>query len=110
VWPDGWVGPTLRLNLEALGGERRLRLLGTAVWEYLGAPLELHVRINTVAAGKARVEDGMFAVEIALPATAAAGRLRVEIEASPHFVPDTILGNSDQRRLCWLIQTVELSS
>jgi hypothetical protein len=108
AWPDRWVGPRLHLELEARGGERRLRLLGTAVLKYLGAPVELHVRIDGATAGKARIDDGMFAVEFALPAAAAPGCCHVEIESAPHFVPHTILGNSDQRRLCWLIQAAEL--
>jgi len=67
------------------------------------------VRVDGIAAGKARIHhDGPFAVELALPAPAAPGRRRIEIEAAPYFVPDTILGNSDQRRLCWLMQSVGL--
>jgi hypothetical protein len=108
-WPDRWVGPHLHLDLDTTGGERHLRLEGTAVRAYLGAPLGLLVRLDGIAAGKARIDkDGPFAVEVTLPATTAPGRCRVEIDAAPYFVPDTILGNSDKRRLCWLLQTVRL--
>jgi glycosyltransferase involved in cell wall biosynthesis len=109
-WHDRWVGPHLRLDLDAIGGERRLRLEGTMPDRAdLGAPLRLLVRVDGIAAGKARIDhDGPFAVEMALPAPAAPGRCRVEIEAAPCFVPDTILGNGDTRRLCWLMQSVDL--
>jgi hypothetical protein len=66
------------------------------------------VLIDRLPAGRATIGDGQFAVEVRLPAPAAAGRCRVEIAAAPYFVPDTILGNSDRRRLCWLIGDVEL--
>ena len=84
--------------------------MGTAARPYLGAPLGLLVRVDGRAAGKAWVSrDGPFAVEMTLPASVSPGRrCRVEIDASPYFVPDTILGNSDRRRLCWLMQTVDL--
>ena len=108
-WHDGWVGPLLRLELEAGGGERRLRIEGTAVRAYLGAPLGLRAWAGHLPAGKATIDgDGPFAVELILPAPAAPGRNQVEIESSPCFVPDTILGNGDRRRLCWLIRTVDL--
>jgi len=108
-WHDRWVGPLLHLDLEAGGGERRLRIEGTAAEAHLGAPLGLLVRADHLPAGKTRIDgDGPFAVELTLPRPAAPGRYHVEIESSPYFVPDTILGNSDQRRLCWLIRTVGL--
>jgi hypothetical protein len=69
---------------------------------YLGAALALRVRVDGGAAAAATIAaDGPFALEIPLPAPAAAGRHRVEIEAAPCFVPDTLLGNRDRRRLCW---------
>jgi glycosyltransferase involved in cell wall biosynthesis len=108
-WLDRWVGPRLRLDLAAAGGERHLRILGTAVPAYLGAPLGLVVRVDGLGVGGARIDgDGTFAVEMPLAATAAPGSCRVEIEAAPYFVPNTILGNGDQRRLCWLVQDVGL--
>jgi glycosyltransferase involved in cell wall biosynthesis len=108
-WHDRWVGPHLHLDLEAAGGERCLRIVGTAERAFLGAPLRLLVRVGGLTAGQAVIDvDGPFAVELALPATVAPGRCRVEIAAAPYFLPDTILGNSDKRSLCWLIQTVEL--
>jgi hypothetical protein len=110
-WPDHWVGPHLRLDLDAAGGERGLRILGTAAPAYLGAPLRLLARVDGLAAGNTSIDgDGPFVGEMTLPAGLAPGRCRVEIEAVPSFVPDTILGNGDRRRLCWLIQTVDLRS
>jgi glycosyltransferase involved in cell wall biosynthesis len=108
-WPDRWVGPHLRLDLPAAGGEQRLRILGTAVRSYLGAPLTLETRIDGRHAGTATIEhEGSFAVDLPLTPAAAPGRRHVEIQATPHFIPDTILGNSDQRPLCWLLQSVTL--
>ncbi len=108
-WLDRWVGPRLHLEVAAAGGERRLRIVGTAARAYLGAPLGLVVRVDGRGAGGARIEgDGPFAVEVALAAAAAPGSCRVEIEAAPYFVPTTILGNGDRRRLCWLLQHVGL--
>jgi glycosyltransferase involved in cell wall biosynthesis len=108
-WLDRWVGPSLHLDLAAAGGERRLRIEGTAAPVYLGAPLGLVVRIDGLGVGGARIDgDGPFAVEVPLTARAAPGSCRVEIEATPYFVPHTILGNGDRRRLCWLVQNVGL--
>jgi glycosyltransferase involved in cell wall biosynthesis len=110
-WLDRWVGPHLHLDLHAAGGERGLRIVGTAARAYLGAPLRLLARVDGLSAGTARIDgDGPFAVEMTLAERVAPGRCRVEIEAAPCFVADTILGNGDQRRLCWLIQTVDLRS
>lgn len=110
-WHDRWAGPHLCLDLDARGGERRLRLAGTAVRACLGAPLRLSVRVDGRTAGHARVDDdGPFALELALAAPAAPGRRRVEIAAAPYFVPATILGNRDPRRLCWRLQSVELTA
>ncbi|MGH9443127.1 MAG: glycosyltransferase family 2 protein [Thermoanaerobaculia bacterium] len=108
-WPDGWVGPRLRFDLEAAGVERCLRIEGAAARALLGAPLGLTVRIDGQAAGTVGIDgDGPFAVEVPLPAKLASGGRRVEIDAAPCFVPDTILGNADQRRLCWLFRDVRL--
>jgi glycosyltransferase involved in cell wall biosynthesis len=107
-WLDHWAGPRLCLDLEAAGGERRVRIEGTAVRAHLGVTLDLAVRVDGFAAGQARIDDGPFAVEVTLPAPAAPSGCRVEIVAAPYFVPDTILGNGDRRRLCWLVRTVDL--
>jgi glycosyltransferase involved in cell wall biosynthesis len=108
-WPDRWVGPRLQLELEAAGGEQRLRIEGIAARSYLGAPLALKVWIDGCRASAATLDrEGPFAVELPMTPTAAPGRRRVEIEATPYFIPDTILGNGDQRALCWLLHAVTL--
>src|SRR5579863_5282958 len=110
-WLDRWAGPHLELDLAAEGGENGLRIEGTAAPAYLGAPLGLRIRVNGRIAGAKEIDSGgPFALELTLPLVAAPGSCRVEIEASPYFVPHTILGNHDRRQLCWLVQSVRLQA
>jgi hypothetical protein len=108
-WHDGWAGPCVRFGLEAAGGERHLRLTGTAPIVHLGSALRLRLRFDGRDAGAARiVDDGRFTLEVALTLPATAGHHTVEVTASPSFVPHTLLGNSDRRHLSWLLQTAAL--
>jgi glycosyltransferase involved in cell wall biosynthesis len=108
-WLDHWAGPHLQLQLAARGGESRLRIEGTAAPAYLGAALGLRVRVDGRGAGTTEIDSsGPFALELPLPLTAVPGGCQVEIEATPYFVPHTILGNHDRRQLCWLVHSVRL--
>jgi hypothetical protein len=107
--PCGWVGPRLEVWLEPPGPQARLVLRGrhTAV----GADtrvLELALWVDGRPLEPLRVAAfGPFEALFELPL----GRLtpvRVELTSAPAFVPDTVLGNGDQRALTFELDHLSL--
>lgn len=107
--PRGWVGARLEAWLETPGPHARLVLRGrhTAIGDDRRV-LVLEVRVDGRLVGQCRVPDfGPFEARFELRS----GRLTpmsVVLSSAPALVPDTILGNGDQRELTFELDDLRL--
>ncbi len=104
VWADGWAGPRLVVEQEAVGDERTLVLSGTVQARYFGrTPFRFTVLIDGEPTGEVELSrDGYFSREIQLPRNLSRGTHAVEIRASAWVAFHQVLRNNDHRPLAWM--------
>jgi len=100
--PRGWIGPRVELLVELPHDARQLLIAG-----HHHPHGEAHrvvrvcVRVEGQLVGRFALEQpGPFFQAMPLPA-GLLSPLRVEFESAPFFVPNEILYNGDERRLCF---------
>jgi len=101
-WDDGWVGPHSLFEREARGGERTLILQGNAIVRHLRQPLSLTACVDgEVVLTREITASGHFCLTARLKAPLNPGLHRIEIRASPWWVPHRLYRSGDYRPLCW---------
>jgi glycosyltransferase involved in cell wall biosynthesis len=108
AWEDGWVGPTLIMNLSLNHVGRRLLLKGTAYLSHIAKPLLLDLTLDGNEAFQSSIDcEGEFELSYVLSKPAEPGEHTIKITANPWFVPHRIAGNGDYRPLAWRFGHIE---
>lgn len=103
--PRDWVGPHVETSFELLPGASQLELHGVHHPHgetHRALALRLTVEGRCLGVFELRAA-GPFCLRVPLPA-GLLPPVRVEVDAEPSFVPDAVLGNGDQRRLCFMLE------
>ncbi len=101
-WEDGWVGPYSIFEREAGGGEQTLILQGNAVVRHLRQSLTITAYVDGEPALTRQITTGgHFCLTARLKAPLSPGWHRIEIRATPWWVPHRIYRSGDYRPLCW---------
>jgi hypothetical protein len=109
--PRDWVGPRLLGLLERRGGESWLVIEGRHT-PHGAAHQRVNLRIGIQGERRAEAaleRPGPFRLAVPLP-RGTLSPVRVELEASPSFIPDDVLANGDRRELCFVLDSLRLAA
>jgi glycosyltransferase involved in cell wall biosynthesis len=107
LYNDGWASNSLHYMLPASKGQKNIRIVGSLP---ACSPLEkqdLEVICDGALIARARIPFGDFQIDIAPKACAVDLPVRIEVKASKVFVPIKHGLSTDDRKLAFILKTIE---